>query len=397
MVAMKGFAPTAVLCALLTPLAWADARDSYRRGLEAIERGDWTQAAEQMRGAIAEKAQESSGTFRRYLPHYYLGLALFELGDCAAAADAWEESVRQGVVSREREMSSIRQKRQICAERALESARRARSAREEEMSARLREQIERAAKVAAKVNALRSRPELAGFWEEGQPSRQDELGEANRLIDNARQVAADRSGAQDADLWKRAESWAVAARQRMESLRQEATAIVPESEDAVDEARAILDSIRPLEPLEGDLAAAASAVRDLLAVADRSGESPEPAGSSATIEGLEDVLADLREAAAFPPDRLLEAARAFIAGDYSRVLDDLVEAAPDDERERAHTHLLLAASRFALYVIGERSDDSLRELARSDALAVGASEPGLQPSPEVFSPSFVEFFDQIGK
>ena len=182
----------------------------------------------------------------------------------------------------------------------------------------------------------------------------------------------------------------------MESWLQQATAIAPEPARAVEEARVVLDSIRSLEPLEGELAEAASAVREILEISDPTARSAEPTGADGTVDGLEDALARLREVATFPPEGLLDAARAFIAGDYSHVIEDLVDAEAIDDRERAHTHLLLAASRFALYVIGERSDDSLLELARSDTLAVRSAQPDLEPTLELFSPSFVEFFEAVG-
>ena len=37
---------------------------------------------------------------RRYLPYYYLGVALAEQGRCRAALEAWSESARQGKIDR---------------------------------------------------------------------------------------------------------------------------------------------------------------------------------------------------------------------------------------------------------------------------------------------------------
>src|SRR5204863_6103870 len=62
-----------------------------------------------MRDAIMVDGKESSKKVNRvgvgkiaiggdeYLPYYYLGDALFNLGDCTGALNAWEESDRQGV------------------------------------------------------------------------------------------------------------------------------------------------------------------------------------------------------------------------------------------------------------------------------------------------------------
>ena len=75
------------------------------------DRGDqrWKVVADNMRQAIAERGVESKekvgrriggilGGGNEYLPHYYLGEAQFNLGNCVGAVDAWAESDRQGVV-----------------------------------------------------------------------------------------------------------------------------------------------------------------------------------------------------------------------------------------------------------------------------------------------------------
>jgi hypothetical protein len=90
--------------------AWAQAEDEpFRRGLAA--RGDkrWPQVVEAMRQAISINRMESTrkvqgrailffGSGTEYLPYYFLGEALKNLGDCAGAITAWETSEEQKTV-----------------------------------------------------------------------------------------------------------------------------------------------------------------------------------------------------------------------------------------------------------------------------------------------------------
>ena len=86
-----------------------DKDEAFRRGLDA--RGDkkWQDVVTQMRNAIQADSQESKrrvgrrvlgiGQNEEYLPHYFLGEALFSLNECAGAVDAWSVSEQQRVVA----------------------------------------------------------------------------------------------------------------------------------------------------------------------------------------------------------------------------------------------------------------------------------------------------------
>ena len=92
----------------LPATASAQAEDEpFRRGLNA--RGDkkWPAVVEAMRQAIAINRMESTrkigsrlifGGGTEYLPHYFLGEALKNSGDCAGAVTAWEVSEEQKIV-----------------------------------------------------------------------------------------------------------------------------------------------------------------------------------------------------------------------------------------------------------------------------------------------------------
>ena len=97
------------LAAIVAGLAAQD-NEAFRRGMQAREDEEWSVVAQRMRDAIAQRPQESTERVgarlgmggNEYLPHYFLGDALFRSGDCAGAVNAWAISERQGVVQKVR-------------------------------------------------------------------------------------------------------------------------------------------------------------------------------------------------------------------------------------------------------------------------------------------------------
>lgn len=81
-----------------------DHRRSYLDGVRAFERQDWETAARLLSQAIAGRGEESprarlvGAIPEPYLPHAYLGLALFRLRLCQAARPELAESLRQKAV-----------------------------------------------------------------------------------------------------------------------------------------------------------------------------------------------------------------------------------------------------------------------------------------------------------
>ncbi len=105
----------ALLMALVWPSAALAQDDAFKRGLDAREKKNWSEAAKEMRAAIDNDAKESprkvgGGLFRggtEYVPHYFLGEALYNLSDCAGAVAAWAVSEQQPVVRTQREFAGF--------------------------------------------------------------------------------------------------------------------------------------------------------------------------------------------------------------------------------------------------------------------------------------------------
>ncbi len=99
----------AAVIVFASPAVAQEDRDAaFKAGLDAREDKKWQETATHMRRAIQSNPREDSrrvtrgllgiGGRNEYLPFYFLGEALFNLGDCAGAVTAWSASERQGVV-----------------------------------------------------------------------------------------------------------------------------------------------------------------------------------------------------------------------------------------------------------------------------------------------------------
>ena len=115
---LAGALPWALLAS--ATLARADYQNAYKKGLDAVQRRAWADAAREMRAAIGEQPTEGEQIklygmrFETYLPHYYLGAAHFGAGDCAQALRAWSDSESQGAVKGRPEYKDLRRDRATC-------------------------------------------------------------------------------------------------------------------------------------------------------------------------------------------------------------------------------------------------------------------------------------------
>lgn len=85
------------MLALAAPgAARADYVEDYIAGLAALDHGDYAQAVQNLKKALAAQSEPVQrvmiqGNAQPYLPHHFLGLAQFKLGDCAAAQAEWND------------------------------------------------------------------------------------------------------------------------------------------------------------------------------------------------------------------------------------------------------------------------------------------------------------------
>ncbi len=196
--------------------AAADFRDDYKRGIEALERGQWSQAATLFRQAAAERPEEKARLSRspfskRYLPHFYLGEALLELDDCVGALTAWAESERQGVVTRLPEYQSLIDGRDICRRQA---ATRFDSQRRAEV------EISNAEAAARRVDRLQT--DLGPNWPGAASSLGAREADAEQRLRAARSQLTAAVASEDLDGMRQSAALAREARQLLETVEREA-------------------------------------------------------------------------------------------------------------------------------------------------------------------------------
>src|SRR5688500_14511773 len=100
-----------VFLGLATSAAAQDRDAAFRAGLDARQEKKWPEVSNQMRLAIQADPKEDvrrvGGRLfgiggETYLPHFFLGEALYNQNECAAAIEAWSRSEQQGVIIKER-------------------------------------------------------------------------------------------------------------------------------------------------------------------------------------------------------------------------------------------------------------------------------------------------------
>jgi hypothetical protein len=368
----------------------AQATKAYRDGVKAIEKKDWETAKDLMRSAIAERSEER----KRYLPHYYLGVALFELGDCESALGEWQESQRQAALGKE-ELARMESGRATCRSRREEQA----LAAAELGARRALEQADQAA------GALRAAMGSGNdeLWREGDPSLSDRRRDVEARLDSERASLEKARGEEDAAALARGEHSVAGIAKELDALRAEVErrrgehgerlgSLRSELDDQVAAARALLRETADLAPYPAQMRRRRADLESVL----RELEGSKGSADKRYLEGLSSRVSfsaqQLKEAAAPPPAALAGAADAFFAGDFAKVLASLATIADDPARVRAHSLLLRSAAGYYLWIERGESDSALLAAAAADAVSCQRADAGLAPPPTLFSPRYVQFF-----
>ena len=374
--------------------------NAYKAGLDAIEAKDWGRAESSMSEALEERGEEKMKLpvklfLRPYLPHFYLGYARFERGDCAGALAAWAESERQGVSSRLPEFDFARRGRKTCEERDRELVV-AQARREAQQS------LARSAAAGAALLERSREPQSRGPWSQGDPTPAARHAEGLELLEQARQLLG--GATVDPMAIKRAEALIRKADQSFadvgssldrltESTRLELLAKDQGIDARVADAKVALAATAYLAPYPRAVRKARADLEGLVAEAGRREGVPK-AHLDGLAARLENSIEALGKLTAAPPALLEQAAEAYLEGRHGDVVEALDGARLADRRARAHARLLLAASRHALYLEGGELDDELRTAAVDDARACREEDQTLAPTQRFFSPRFIVFFTE---
>lgn len=375
-------------------------RDLYKDALKAVEIQDWETAIGLLRQAIEEQPTAKTGTFKKYIPHYYLGLSLYELGNCKSALFVWAKSKEQEVVTRLKEFSTLQHGVEVCEKRIAR----------QEISSDLAEVVG----LATALQQLRNQPELAEPWKTGDPSWDQRFTTAGQLLEEARSVVQRRdSQVSLADLERAREQVQSAARQ-LDIVQSEARNRLKELQankeiqaefevrsrlltELQEDARQVLSDTADLDPFPPRLAELRSEVQLLLVEADETRMSLRPYEIDGLRMALSGALERLKQASSSPPDTLVAGATAFFSADYEQVLEIVAGGKFLSGRQAAHAQLFRAASLYSLWVATGEKDDLLRAEAGSAVRSCREEDITLVPLSRAFSPRFVDFFFSEGQ
>jgi hypothetical protein len=379
--------------------ARGDFRTAYKNGLDAFEKGDWAETARQMRLAIAERPDATgaltSTLLRRYTPHYYLGVALAEMGDCRGAVTTLDAAEQQGKLGRDEERELVR-RRDEC---------RGRIARTEEALVGAQREVDSAAAAAFEVARLEATPVLRPVWSDGSPSFADRQRPATGKLAAARTALARGTSELDPERVAEAARLAQEARGELERLAREATARRDELQVAVERelsemnqaataARRDLDFVtRSLAPLPSDLGRRAKALQDALAATAAANIGSPLSELQRLQDALRRAVRELRAAVRPPPEELQEAARAYLSGDYPAAAALLEQSEFAEPRAAAHACLLHAASLFGLARMHE--DEPTLQRARDELYRCQALPVHVRPFDGAFPPAFVALHAEV--
>jgi hypothetical protein len=326
---------------LVASVARADYREAYRKGVLAAGDSNWPETARLMRAALSEHPREGEavtieGSRREpYAPRYYLGLALYNSGDCLAARRQWERAQRNGSLRGSPFERSVEKLNQECQRRLPREAAAQQAARAVEG------ELRKAEALAGALAVLEANPGVVG----------DEREAVVRGLRDGRERLAD-------------------ARSRLDGGRR--------SSDLGDLGKAREQIQRATDALEK---ARRKAMRNL---------EPTAAGPA------DDPVVPQAEGPSAPPE-LVTAVHAYFAGRYEDAATALGSVDYYGTGPAAlQVHLIRAAASHALYVLGGSRDAVLLQSVMADVEAVRGLDPAFEPSESAFPPRFRRLFRPKG-
>ena len=383
----------------------ADTDGAYSQGKKAAVENQWVLAARLMVQAIDVNPDEMKRSlYGPYIPNFFLGLSLYELGDCDLALQHLKRSRQFRVVLETKHLPKLEEMEKSCSARSR-------------MLRRVRREIKSGFQLAERVETWTVDPLLTSFWSQGLPPPIVQLREAKLSLEQAEQLLETGTGLQVSkdrilqirpladDQISHSSQMALQVKDLLQHLDRTAQ---QHAKKAATVRLALLDDVLKLRlQVVRAWNSTSSRVRD-------SSESDLPSEfqrvtklhlgeREVTLDELQAVkaqlanfLEDLGELAQRRPRRapqwLHQAAEAYFAGQYDQVLTMLEDDTFSERQELAHFHLFRAAALYALYLIGDQPDPNLLSGAQWNVKSCLDANASLEPLAEAFSPRFVQFF-----
>lgn len=386
-----------------------DQNRAYSRGKWAVDEEQWGQVVRLMTQAIDEDSTERKRPLQGpYIPHFFLGLGLYELGDCGQAMQHLKKSRRYMVVQETPEGRQLDEIERACNAKS-------------EMVRKAQQDIEKGHQLIEWVENRTADPLLASFWNSGLPPPIVQFREAERSLVRAEElleadssiirVSQDRVVDIRATSDERISNSRKMTAQVIELLKdlnrsalQDAERIGPERQALLDEVLALRLQVVRAWNAAWIPAGGTATKQDLTSEYDRVSKL-YLGDSGVTVDELRDAksqlagfLDDLDKLPPRPqrrspaPTELQLAAKAYFAGRYDQVLTLLEDASFSGRQARAHLFLFRAAAFYSLYLIGDPPDPDLLSAAAVNVQSCLEASSGFEPLAEAFSPRFIEFF-----
>jgi hypothetical protein len=389
--------------------------EAYDRGVSAVESKNYDAAVTALQRSLSEMPTENAAARPRrdviiYVPHYWLGVATFNLGDVDGALREWKTSEDQGAVQNTRYYGELREwvaRAHSQKEKSSESA--AADGKREASAAAGRA-------VSAQMDAVAAGGDRSDTYRAAQRKLQESLdiaGRAGTNIAEYRRAAVVASQARDlfagaADEARKQKASRPVIAQKQPTAPANSHATPPPATETI--AKAIQQS-----PVEQAKPIAPPPVTERQAAQTAAAQPPPPTATTPTRPAGGEAIAavptsaakDLTAQRAGKTDAsrvtvsmttndvhsLLESAfRMFATGDLGRseqLLTSILASKPSGE-----AYLLRGCDRYTQAMLSRKPEPMLAS-ATADFRAALDLNRSLRLDPAAFSPKLVAFFDQL--
>lgn len=405
----------ALVLALVGQLAAQSYVNAFRDGMTAIDQKRWADAARLME--TAARGQNDTGQavrrygmlFESYLPHYFLGVARYEMGDYQGALDALALAEQQGAVKKNAAFYARLQELRRNAQSRVMAA--AKPSTQEQTASNSTTAASSDSGVGSSTGQV-APPTLGGNPSGAQGSAAAAQGSAPNsgpaqgsapTIGPTSVATATGTTTQEGSIAPATGGSTTssvtlpAAEEEGKNRAEQIIRRAAEERQRVDD----LPDYSALKTLDARLARTdAAARRSLDDAMQRLASAPQAnaaalRNATALAESASRGFQEARTIAAASVSRLtaelIDATTPYFAGDYNAARTALNRLNYPDSRFAAQAHLFEAASIYALYVFGSGTNSALRAQAEAQVRECRRIAD-IRPDAQVFSPKFIEFF-----
>lgn len=375
---MKRFTIVALLFAALPLVAAERWWESYNRGVKAVNAKQYEVAIQALEAAIAAAPAESSAARVRnaaivYVPHYWLGVAKFNLGDVDGAVRAWRISEEQGAIAKTEFYPRLRE----WVSRA--QAEKKRDAADAASSSKKAADRAVSAAMIAQVAALSAGADRTDTYRAGEAKLREAMTQF-------------RSAGTDVAVFERVAQTAGRARDLFTKAADDAKTLKATRQQQIAAKKAAPPPAAPVkapepepEPVQPPVSVATATVAEQTAEPVVPVTEPAPVPVPVPVAGKPEPKAALRS-------QLESAYRFYASGNFDaseRALTSILNASRSGE-----AYLLRGCARYTRAILSREPDPGLAT-ASSDFKAALKLNRSLRLDKRAFSPKLVEFFESV--